>query len=331
MDLDASTPTPRRRARWHARAALVALVSLVLAGCGIRVQTPPPPPPVPGPVEVVRQGAAETSAALARDAGTGAEATGDEDLFAVLERIRLDSDEHVEALGGVYSEELGAVIDTRTESSEDADAESAAPVAPGDLSSSLVKAAASARAAADGVEDAALAQLLVVIATSRLLGADALARATDSERPDLAAAVPTVVPVGVGVEALASITVAEDQARFAFETIAARSPEGPVRARARESAARHQAASDAWARLAGLTEQGLDPRSVSYALGGGVADAEARKRLAGQVEGALVESYAALVALAEPGSRAELARLHTLAAESARRWGVRPTAFPGLD
>ncbi|MDQ2624787.1 MAG: ferritin-like domain-containing protein, partial [Actinomycetota bacterium] len=123
---------------------------------------------------------------------------------------------------------------------------------------------------------------------------------------------------------------AEDQARFAFETIAARSPEGGARNRARAAADRHAATSQAWARLASLTGPGLDPRAVSYALDGAADTPESRKELGGRVEQALVVSYAALVALAEPGSRAELAELHTLAAESARRWGERPTAFPGI-
>ena len=96
-------------------------------------------------------------------------------------------------------------------------------------------------------------------------------------------------------------------------------------------AARLRATSDAWARLAGLDTEGLDPRPVTYALGGQVDSPQARRALGAELEQALVVSYAALVTLAEPGSRAEVAELHTLAAEHARRWGLGPTTLPGLD
>jgi len=340
MDLDTPRPWTARRPARPARAATLAVAALALAGCGIRVETPPPPVPVPGPVEVVRQAAAEASAELARDAAAASEATVDEPLFAALEHVRLGSEEHVEALGGVYSEAEGGVIDPATsdgvEGSVDADAgdDDEAPPAPVDptaLVLDLVEQAAAARAAADRVDDAPLAQLLAVVATSRLLAADALARRLDADRPELGGAgLPTVLPQGLGTADLERLVLAEDQAAFAFETIAARSPEGGVRTRALAAATRHRATSEAWARLAGLAEPGLDPRAVSYALDGAADTAESRKVLGADVEQALVVSYAALVALADPGSRAELAELHTLATESARRWGLGPTALPGL-
>ncbi|NLF05063.1 MAG: hypothetical protein GX593_08725, partial [Actinomycetales bacterium] len=205
MDLDTARTSPARRpARW-ARVATLVVAALVLAGCGIRVETPPPPAPVPGPVEVVRQAAAEASAALAQDAATASEGTVDEPLFAVLERVRLESEEHVEALGGVYSEAEGGVVDPATseepeEGTEgDADVAPPDPVDPADLVLDLAEQAAAARSAADRVEDAPLAQLLAVVATSRLLAADALARRLEADRPDLGGAgLPTTLPQGPG-------------------------------------------------------------------------------------------------------------------------------------
>jgi len=350
MDVVSPPRSPARPRSRLGRATTLAVAALALTGCGVRVETPPPPAPVPGPLEVVRQEAAVTSAELARDAAAAGEATLDQSLFAVLERIRLTSDEHVEALGGVYSTEEGGVIDPATtdeselegdedeEGDEDADDEGADdeapadPVSPHDLVVRLAEAAAAARGAADRLEDAPLAQLLAVVGTSRLLAADALARTLDIDRPALGGTgVPTVLPAGVGSVDLAAVAVAEDQAGFAFEIIAARSPEGTIRNRALAAATRHRAASDAWVRLAGLTEPGLDPRSVSYALGGTADTEESRKELGASLEDALVTSYAALVALADAGGRAELAELHTLAAESARRWGQAPGVLPGLD
>ncbi len=348
MDVDSPPrpPVPSRARR--GRAATLAVVALVLAGCGVRVETPPPPAPVPGPLEVVRQDAAVTSAELSRDAAAAGEATLDEALFAVLERIKLASDEHAEALGGVYSAEEGGVIDPATtdeaaepEGDEDGDEgdddegsddePAPEPVSPHDLVVRLAEAAAAARGAADRVEDAPLAQLLAVVGTSRLLAADALARVLDTDRPALGGTgLPTALPVGVGSADLAAIVVAEDQAAFAFEIITARSPEGAVRNRALAASERHRATSDAWARLAGLTDPGLDPRSVGYALGGATDSEESRKELGARLEDALVTSYTALLALAGPGGRAEVAELHTLAVESARRWGQPPGALPGL-
>jgi len=342
MDLLATPRSPGRTATGARRAALLALAGLALAGCGVRVETPPPPAPTPGPLEIVRQDAAETSLELSHLAARAAEETLDEELFAVLERTRLEAEAHLEALGGVYSAEEGGVVDpsTLTEESEGAEdeedaagdgEEAPAPVTPGELLAELVDSAAYARTAADSVEDAGLAQLLAVIASSRLVEADTIARAVEAEdRPDLSAAPPLSLPAGVPVSAIEKIVLAEDQARFAFESIAARSPEGGTRNRALASSARHRVVSDTWARLAGLSEPGLDPRQVVYALEGSLADAASRKELAARIEQALVESYAALVALAEPGSRAELAALHTEAVGAARRWGLVPSALPGL-
>ena len=352
--MNTDRPLPRRVARSFdgpararngrrdfARGVAIAVVgSLLVAGCQVRVATPPPPPPVPGPLEVVRQDAAVTSAGLAVDAGRAADASLDERQYAVLERVSLDAQAHVEALGGVYSTEEGGVVDTATiagddeadDEAQDSDALDAplVPVNPADLVVALTTAAASARAAADQVTDAPLAQLLVVIATSRLLAADALARNLDADRPDLGAGLPTAVPSGLGGAELAAVVVAEDQAAFAFEMIAARSADG-VRNRALAAAQRHRATSDAWTRLAGLDEPGLDPRSVSYALGGALESEESRNSLGASVESALVTTYTALLPLAAPGHRAELALLHTLATESARRWGEPSGELPGLD
>lgn len=345
---------PRRRPRLRTAPVVLGVVAaFLLAACGVRAETPPPDAPVPGPVEVVRQDAAVTSADLARDTGIAAEAELDESVFAVLERIRLDSEEHVEALGGVYSVEEGGVVDTDTiepedeaddaaddedtgedadDDGEDADDEPPLdPVDPHDLVVRLAEAAAAARGAADQLDDAPLAQLLAVVGTSRLLQADALARSLETDRPEIGGAgLPTQLPVGLRAADLASIVVAEDQAGFALEIVAARSPEGGIRSRALATAARHRDTSDAWARLAGIAEPGLDPRSVSYALGGAADTPESRKELGASLENALATSYAALVALAEPGSRSELTELHTLAVESARRWGSPPGPFPGL-
>src|SRR5690554_65167 len=184
MDLDGPLTSPARHPAGAGRAATLAVALLALAGCGIRVETPPPPAPVPGPLEVVRQETAETSAALAADVATVSEATLDESFFAILERVRLEAEDHVEALGGVYSIEEGGVIDTATslegddvsddESDEESDdgsddEEPVDPVTPADLVLSIAEAAAAARGAADRVDDAPLAQLFAVIATSRLL------------------------------------------------------------------------------------------------------------------------------------------------------------------
>lgn len=328
------TAAPLRRLRRGSRVGVIALVAaLVLSACGIRAETPPPPAPTPGPLEVARQDAAVAAAEIARDAATAAAATDDERLFAALERVRLDAETHVAALGGVYSAEEGAVVDPETLDEVVDDAEdSPAVVEPAELVTRLADAAAADRASADAVADGGLAQLLVVVATSRLLAADALARRLDTERPTLGGAgLPTALPAGPGSRDLAAIALAEDQAGFAFETIAARSDQDRDRNRSLTSAQRHRSTSQTWADLAGISGTGDDPRAVAYALAGGADDDASRSLLAADVESALVTSYAALVALAEPGHRAELAELHTLAAESARRWGTAPGPLPGLS
>lgn len=329
--MDLAAP-PRRRDLGLRAVVLAVVAALLVSACGIRVETPPPELPSPGPLEIARQDAAVAAADLARDAATAAAATDDERLFAVLERVRLDAEAHVEALGGVYSAEEGGVVDPETpvdpEAVDSEEGEVPEPVDPESLVTRLVAAASADRAASDTVPDAGLAQLLAVVATSRLLAADALARRLGAERPTLGGAgLPTVLPLGPGGDDLATVVLAEDQAGFALETITARSSDDDVRARARKGAARHRATSDAWAALAG---PGADPRSVAYALAGSADTEESRSLLAADVESALVTSYAALLALAEPGHRAELAELHTLAAESARRWGQPPGALPGL-
>lgn len=333
--MDLAAP-PRRRDRGLRAVVLAVVTALAVTACGIRVETPPPELPSPGPLEIARQDAAVAAAELARDAATAAAVTDDERLFAVLERVRLDAETHVAALGGVYSAEEGAVVDPETlvdlDAARDEEDEGPPdPVDPESLVTRLVAAASADRAASDTVADAGLAQLLAVVATSRLLAADALARRLGAERPTLGGAgLPTALPAGPGGGDLATIVLAEDQAAFALETITARSSEDDVRTRARTNAARHRATSDAWADLADLDGPGADPRSVAYALAGSADSAESRTLLAARAEAALVTSYAALLALAEPGHRAELAELHTLAAESARRWGEAPGALPGL-
>ena len=328
---------PALRAR--ARVGAVILGAMLLAGCAIRAETPPPEAPTPGPLEVVRQDAALASADLAEIAGVAAAETLDERRFAALERIRLDAEAHVEALGGVYSVEEGGVLEddpleedeiVDDETSEDGTVDDE-PVNPADLVVALTTQAAAARSAADRVDDAGLARLLVVVATARLLAADSLARNIDADRPQLdEGRPPASLPTGPTISDVAAIVVAEDQAAFALELVAARSADR-VRDRARSTAQRHRATSDAWAKLAGLDDPGLDPRSVSYALDGALDTEESRAELAARVERALVTGYASLVARSEPGHRAALAVLHTLASVSARRWGHPPGALPGLE
>src|SRR5690606_28508715 len=160
----------------------------------------------------------------------------DEAVFAVLERIRLDAEEHVDALGGVYSVEEGGVGDTDTsdpgtgvdENSEDADESAedegaddeiqADPVDPRGLVARLGDAGDAARAAADRLDDVPLAQLRAVVAPSRLLPAGALARAPEVDRPEIGGlGLPTTLPAGLSAADLARLVVAEDQAGFALE------------------------------------------------------------------------------------------------------------------
>jgi len=292
------------------------LVVLALAGCGVRAQTPPPPLPEPGPSEVARQETALAARRLAEGARLLADATVDERLYAVLEQLSLDAEAHLAALGGVHED-----------GPAEEDDEEAPPVpTPDELLAELTGSADAALRAAVSLEDGALAQLLVVVAGSRLLAAEDLARRAGLERPRPAVLdAPTVRPEGVPGSRLAAMALAEDQARFGLELLAARS-EGDRRERAAREAARHERASQAWADLAGS-----DPRRIAYALEGADAPEADLRMLAARLESALVTGYAALVPEAAPGSRAELAALHLRAARAARGWGASLGPLPGLE
>ncbi|WP_155859537.1 DUF4439 domain-containing protein [Cellulomonas sp. KRMCY2] len=202
----------------------------------------------------------------------------------------------------------------------------------------LVETAASAQADAAAVPDGPLARLLASVATARMLVADALRVAAglplDGLDPALTAPfeVPDTVP-GVPATALVTLVQSEDAIGMAWEIAAARTADDP-RAYAEQRAEQHRERAQHWAELGAVQGTGLDPRRSSYALPAALtataSDPAAVTTALADLEVQLAQSYASLVAAADPDGRSALVdALRDASRASTRLTGVIP-AFPGL-
>ena len=342
---------------------LLALVVAVTAtGCGLRLQTPPPAPLVPDEVEVVRQRATADAVTLDVLATSAAGDTTDATVAALLGRVTEVGEQHLAALGGIYEAMPEAAAGTAPgvaapdvpapdETVPDDSAPDAAPtpgpslspvqeaaVDPSAVVALLVETAASAQADATTVPDGPLARLLASVATARVLMADALRSAAglplDGPDPALTAPfeVPDAIP-GLSATALVTLVQSEDAVGMAWEVAAARSADDP-RAYAEQRAEQHRERAQDWAELGAVQGTGLDPRRSSYALPAALtataADPAAATAALAELEDELAQSYASLVAAADPNGRSALVdALQDASRASTRLTGVIP-AFPGL-
>ncbi|MBO0925785.1 DUF4439 domain-containing protein [Cellulomonas sp. zg-ZUI199] len=344
-------PEARRRAPVLRLAATLVAGALALGGCGVRLESPPPAEPSPDAIEQVRARTVDDALALA-DAARAAAPSADEATRAVLDDVATFSDQHVEALGGVYDSGLPDATPTPAPA-----ATSPAVTDVTGVLSALVDDAARAADDADDVPDGALARLVASVSVARDALADRLAAVTGVPRPDPALAAPdgtagtaatatadpTVTPPGAaptggaapgdatpaaaaGAKALA---LAHDEAAWTLAVLAARTTD-ERRATLLAAADGHRRASDAWAATAGVVGQPTDPRRSAYALPGGLDDPTVADALPRTLEQAVADASAQAVDDAPAGARAEaIASLRTATA-AAVAWGAAPVPFPGM-
>jgi hypothetical protein len=316
----------RRAVRARLAAVLTLLAALTLvAGCGLRLQTPRPTEPTPGAVEQARAHTTASSVAL-RAAADQASTTADPAAAAVLEATAADAARHVEQLGGIYSSGLSTPTPTVTSSPA-----TAPPQSPQTVLTLLTVAAEHSLADAAATSDAHLSRLLASVTVSRLQDARRLAAASALAAPPVAdAKVPVALPAGVTPAQITETVLAEDEAGFAFEVIAAKLADQP-RTVALARADLHRLRAQQWAALATSVS---DPRRVAYALPGDLDTPARSVALAATLETALASSYAALVA--DVAANAPSTDRRTLIAftddawAAALTWGAVPVALPAL-
>ncbi|WP_152196506.1 DUF4439 domain-containing protein [Georgenia subflava] len=315
-------PAARARGRRARRAAVALLAAAVLAGCGVRLDSAPPEEPAPDAVEELRQEAAVDAATIA---ATVAEITSeDEATAALLERVAADAGAHLGALGGVWV----AWPEGAPEDVETSDVVTTPPVPePGaaDLLTLLADGAAEARSGALQAPTDELAALLASVAVSRSRSATALAAVLGTEPPAGTAA--PLDPQGLlarGVDGPTLLVL--DQARYAFETVAART-EGAARERATTRAIQLRSLVDA-AVAAGAP----DVRLGFYDLPGpdAAAGLSAEQAAAVDAEERLLEHWLFSLGVAAPDARAALLDAAAHAAAEVEAWGGTLRALPGL-
>ncbi|HEY8720284.1 ferritin-like domain-containing protein [Pengzhenrongella sp.] len=322
----------RRRPHLAAVAVVLALVGL-LTGCGLRMETPPPSPRTVDANEVARERAVTDSVDLEAAAATPGADPG-KPVNKIRATIVAAAHAHVDQLGGPYvagtPSPTGSPTPSTGPSAAPTSTASAAPASGVVVVARLVLGATHAREDAETVPDGGLARLLASVSAARLLQARQLAAADKLVPPSLShATMPDALPAGVEPSALSALVAGEDEAGYGYEVIAAKLS-GPERTSALDRAGEHRTRAEAWARLGTIAETHRDPRRAAYALPKGLDDPAAAKALAKSMAQALAVSYAALVADAEPGSRAEL--ISSLVAMSAEAidWGAPVPVFPGL-
>lgn len=297
--------------RRAAAAALACVATLALSGCDLRLETDPVTFPSPGDATVARNTLADAEAAVLA-AATEAGASADSISGAAATAAQA----HLDALGGVYIPYPGSTPSP-----------SASPVAAPTLAQAIAAARAAAEEVEASTDDADLATLARSIdldwalrelwavrsaaapsaTTDGTDPTDAADSATEAAVPDDAAATPALLPradgttdasagfvpgeaTGIDEQQLSELALAEDQARFAYETIAALEfgvLQEQVLARSRLHAER----SDALAAL--LT---TDPRDPIYQLrDANLAEPTSREALERAIETDLGARYAALL------------------------------------
>ncbi|UZN04865.1 DUF4439 domain-containing protein [Cellulomonas sp. S1-8] len=354
-------PRPTTSGRRVVRAAaLLVAVALTLGACGLRLETPPPAEPSPDPVEQVRARTVDDALGLVDAAFALSAADVVEPVRAVLDDVAEFSTRHAQELGGVYDSGLPETTPTATPHR----AMPAVTDVTG-LLRELVDDAARASGDADAVPDPELARLVASIAVARDGLADRLASATGQSRPEPAAAqyagaspdgaapdvaddgstaaaagdgveggTPTPAPAttpepGGAPEGAAALALAHDEAAWTFTVLAARVADDR-RAALLGEAARHRAASDAWAHVAGVVGQPTDPRRAAYALPAAVDDPAAAEALPRTLETAVADASANVVAGAAQGQRRDAVAGLRAATTAAVAWGAAPVPFPGM-
>lgn len=330
--MTAMRPVPRPRSTIRARGAGLRLVVgvlagvLLLTGCDLRLETPAPQEPAPDAIEIVRRRAVEDAAVLAaaaRSAATEPDVAADATLARTLDQVVTFSGRHSEQLGGVYD---SGIEPTATPTATP----TTVTAAPADVLTLLSVTALTARADADTVGTGEMARLLASVATSRAVLAGVLAAALGVEDPTEPATATVAPEIGaVDPSVLSAIVVAEDEAGYAFEVIAAKLSDAQ-RAAALDAAAGHRARAQEWAEAVGLDGTSSDPRRAAYALPSGLDDPAVAVGLARTVQAGLATSYASLVAAGAAGTRAAAVHGLQAAADGSLVWGAEPTAFPGL-
>lgn len=315
-----------RRRRLGATAALV-VGALLLAGCGLRVESPPPPLLVPDLAEVVRQHTAEDAAALVEMA-TRAAVGAAEPVATVLAQVAAASAEHLDALGGLYEPFPDPTPGATPMPTATAAVDAATTLV------RLSESAVQARSDADRVPDGELARLVASVAANRLLLGDRLAGAL-GQQPSVPAdvAAPPALPAGLAVQDVVVLVQSEDAAGMVWEVAAARSTDG-LRDSAAARGVTHRDRAQAWAELTGIAGTGSDPRRTAYDLPDAVtAEAGTPEDMwtaVRGVEAGLVDSYASLIATAEPGGRAVLLDALIDAMRQVLVGGGGVPTFPGM-
>jgi len=330
-------PTHRRTGALRLAVALVTGV-LALGGCGVRLETPPPAEPSPDAIEQVRGRTVDDALELATAATALSAAAGDENVRAVLDDVAAFSSRHAEELGGVYDSGLPDATPSATPT--------ATPSAVTDVTTlltDLVDDASQAARDADAVPDPALARLVASIGVARDALADRLAAATGQARPEATADAgqddATAEPTSAAPEpdstttpaphSAAALALAHDEAAWTFTVLAARTGDDR-RAALLAEAERHRAASDAWARTAGVVGRPTDPRRSAYALPAALDDPAVADALPRTLEQAVADASANAVAGADAGDRADALTSLRTATAAASAWGAAAVAFPGI-
>ncbi len=118
---------------------------------------------------------------------------------------------------------------------------------------------------------------------------------------------------------------------YGYGVVGARLRGQPDEAAARRSYTRHTARRDRVAALIVAAGDTPVPAAPAYNLGGPVTAADQARRLAAEVEAALVAPYLDLVAATEGRERSAPAAWASEAASQSVFWGAEPTPFPGLS
>lgn len=320
------------RAHWSVR-ALAATVSVGVAlvavsGCNWRLEGEPVTWPSPDDVTQQRDAAALREQHIV-DALNHPEESGVA-RAAVATVAAIAAPAHREALGGVYvprPDEVPAAYEGRL-----ADA----------VRDSRDQALATAATTSDQEFAALMGSIGLTHAFAAWYGATENARAAgltidaavERSLPSVGPVThPPVLPEQTALdgETLMELAVAHDQARFLYETIAARS-QSTTRVNARDRMDIHAARSDALAELSGVT----DTRTHVYSLPlDRVTGAEAQAQTARETEQALGWRYATLAASADATDRMwALSAAFDAYTASAALPGFTPSEFPvlpGLD
>ncbi|WP_448629699.1 DUF4439 domain-containing protein [Cellulomonas soli] len=334
----------------------------VLAACGVRLETPAPTEPAPDALEQARARTVDAALELAQAATSAREAVtqGTEpsadptSLTLVLDDVAAYSVQHAQQLGGTY--DSGLPGPTPTPTSTPTSAPTSTTASSGEVLALLADAAATALDDAATVQDGPLARLVASVGAARTDLAQRLATATGQPVPEgisqvpasttggatapTSSAAPTSAasqspgaasdaPGGLASDDLDALVLAEDQAGYGYEVLAAVLGDDQ-RDDARAAAADHRERAEQWAVLAGTTGTSADPRRVAYTVPTGLTDPAVAAELARTLPQTLTDTYGSMIARADAGTRGTLLDGLLRSTAEAHAWGAAPVAFPGM-